>query len=224
MNERLRDYYQRIQQHFKGGLPKQVQPPEYQWIFLPGNFFLLIILIKYSGNFFHDNPMEPTTPTGTQGSYSQYGSLAHSSYTFFSGLPPWRGRGWDDDLSSSVSSSSSPVSSDFAGFSVGRARSRFWWCLRKSCCWGFSPCVFRIFCVFSSISIRTDNTREVSKIVYSGNTCVGELSPFHGTHNFFKIVTYDKPEGIFSFLAMPGDSCIPYPGYNHDKQVIIHQQ
>ena len=30
MNERLRDYYQRIQQHFKGGLPKQVQPPEYQ--------------------------------------------------------------------------------------------------------------------------------------------------------------------------------------------------
>jgi transitional endoplasmic reticulum ATPase len=30
MNERLRDYYQKIQQHFKGGLPKQVQPPEYQ--------------------------------------------------------------------------------------------------------------------------------------------------------------------------------------------------
>ncbi|PKL69609.1 MAG: ATPase [Methanomicrobiales archaeon HGW-Methanomicrobiales-1] len=30
MNERLREYYTRIQQHFKGGLPKQVQPPEYQ--------------------------------------------------------------------------------------------------------------------------------------------------------------------------------------------------
>jgi transitional endoplasmic reticulum ATPase len=30
MNERLRDYYGKIQQHFKGGLPKQVQPPEYQ--------------------------------------------------------------------------------------------------------------------------------------------------------------------------------------------------
>jgi transitional endoplasmic reticulum ATPase len=30
MNERLREYYQNIQQHFKGGLPKQVQPPEYQ--------------------------------------------------------------------------------------------------------------------------------------------------------------------------------------------------
>jgi transitional endoplasmic reticulum ATPase len=30
MNERLRDYYSRIQQHFKGGLPRQVQPPEYQ--------------------------------------------------------------------------------------------------------------------------------------------------------------------------------------------------
>jgi transitional endoplasmic reticulum ATPase len=30
MNERLRDYYRKIQQHFKGGLPKEVQPPEYQ--------------------------------------------------------------------------------------------------------------------------------------------------------------------------------------------------
>jgi len=30
MNERLRDYYTKVQQHFKGGLPKQVQPPEYQ--------------------------------------------------------------------------------------------------------------------------------------------------------------------------------------------------
>ncbi len=30
MNERLREYYQKIQQHFKGGLPKQVQPLEYQ--------------------------------------------------------------------------------------------------------------------------------------------------------------------------------------------------
>jgi len=30
MNPNLRDYYSRIQQHFKGGLPKQVQPPEYQ--------------------------------------------------------------------------------------------------------------------------------------------------------------------------------------------------
>jgi transitional endoplasmic reticulum ATPase len=30
MNERLREYYTRIQQHFKGGLPKQVQPLEYQ--------------------------------------------------------------------------------------------------------------------------------------------------------------------------------------------------
>jgi transitional endoplasmic reticulum ATPase len=30
MNERLRDYYKKIQQHFKGGLPQQVQPPEYQ--------------------------------------------------------------------------------------------------------------------------------------------------------------------------------------------------
>jgi transitional endoplasmic reticulum ATPase len=30
MNDNLRDYYTKIQQHFKGGLPKQVQPPEYQ--------------------------------------------------------------------------------------------------------------------------------------------------------------------------------------------------
>ncbi|PKG33645.1 CDC48 family AAA ATPase [Methanoregula sp.] len=30
MNENLRQYYGKIQQHFKGGLPKQVQPPEYQ--------------------------------------------------------------------------------------------------------------------------------------------------------------------------------------------------
>ena len=30
MNERLREYYKNIQQHFKGGLPKQAQPPEYQ--------------------------------------------------------------------------------------------------------------------------------------------------------------------------------------------------
>jgi len=30
MNERLREYYKRIQDHFKGGLPTQVQPPEYQ--------------------------------------------------------------------------------------------------------------------------------------------------------------------------------------------------
>ena len=30
MNENLRLYYEKIQQHFKGGLPKQVQPPEYQ--------------------------------------------------------------------------------------------------------------------------------------------------------------------------------------------------
>ncbi|MDD1705253.1 MAG: CDC48 family AAA ATPase [Methanoregula sp.] len=30
MNENLRTYYGKIQQHFKGGLPKQVQPPEYQ--------------------------------------------------------------------------------------------------------------------------------------------------------------------------------------------------
>jgi transitional endoplasmic reticulum ATPase len=30
MNENLRQYYEKIQQHFKGGLPKQVQPPEYQ--------------------------------------------------------------------------------------------------------------------------------------------------------------------------------------------------
>ena len=30
MNENLRDYYSKIQQHFKGGLPKKVQPPEYQ--------------------------------------------------------------------------------------------------------------------------------------------------------------------------------------------------
>ena len=30
MNENLRAYYGKIQQHFKGGLPKQVQPPEYQ--------------------------------------------------------------------------------------------------------------------------------------------------------------------------------------------------
>ncbi len=30
MNENLRMYYAKIQQHFKGGLPKQVQPPEYQ--------------------------------------------------------------------------------------------------------------------------------------------------------------------------------------------------
>jgi transitional endoplasmic reticulum ATPase len=30
MNERLREYYGKIQQHFKGGLPEKVQPPEYQ--------------------------------------------------------------------------------------------------------------------------------------------------------------------------------------------------
>ncbi len=30
MNENLRNYYGKIQQHFKGGLPKQVQPMEYQ--------------------------------------------------------------------------------------------------------------------------------------------------------------------------------------------------
>jgi transitional endoplasmic reticulum ATPase len=30
MNDNLRDYYGKIQQHFKGGLPKSVQPPEYQ--------------------------------------------------------------------------------------------------------------------------------------------------------------------------------------------------
>ncbi|MCK8518094.1 CDC48 family AAA ATPase [Methanoculleus sp. 7T] len=30
MNERLRQYYQKVQQHFKGGLPKEVQPLEYQ--------------------------------------------------------------------------------------------------------------------------------------------------------------------------------------------------
>jgi transitional endoplasmic reticulum ATPase len=30
MNENLRTYYGKIQQHFKGGLPKEAQPPEYQ--------------------------------------------------------------------------------------------------------------------------------------------------------------------------------------------------
>ncbi len=30
MNDNLRDYYSKIQQHFKGGLPAKVQPPEYQ--------------------------------------------------------------------------------------------------------------------------------------------------------------------------------------------------
>jgi transitional endoplasmic reticulum ATPase len=30
MNDNLREYYGKLQQHFKGGLPKQVQPPEYQ--------------------------------------------------------------------------------------------------------------------------------------------------------------------------------------------------
>ena len=30
MNENLRQYYDKIQQHFKGGLPQKVQPPEYQ--------------------------------------------------------------------------------------------------------------------------------------------------------------------------------------------------
>ena len=30
MNERLREFYGRIHLHFKGGLPKEVQPPEYQ--------------------------------------------------------------------------------------------------------------------------------------------------------------------------------------------------
>lgn len=30
MNDNLREYYGKIQQHFKGGLPKSVQPPEYQ--------------------------------------------------------------------------------------------------------------------------------------------------------------------------------------------------
>jgi transitional endoplasmic reticulum ATPase len=30
MNEHVREYYRKIREHFKGGLPKQVQPPEYQ--------------------------------------------------------------------------------------------------------------------------------------------------------------------------------------------------
>jgi transitional endoplasmic reticulum ATPase len=30
MNDNLRQYYDKIQQHFKGGLPQKVQPPEYQ--------------------------------------------------------------------------------------------------------------------------------------------------------------------------------------------------
>ena len=30
MNERLRESYSRIRQHFKGGLPREAQPPEYQ--------------------------------------------------------------------------------------------------------------------------------------------------------------------------------------------------
>ena len=30
MNERHREFYNRIRQHFKGGLPREVQPPEYQ--------------------------------------------------------------------------------------------------------------------------------------------------------------------------------------------------
>jgi transitional endoplasmic reticulum ATPase len=30
MNERLREQYSRIRQYFKGGLPVQAQPPEYQ--------------------------------------------------------------------------------------------------------------------------------------------------------------------------------------------------
>jgi len=30
MNDNLRDYIGKIQQHFKGGLPQKVQPPEYQ--------------------------------------------------------------------------------------------------------------------------------------------------------------------------------------------------
>ncbi|MBP2146620.1 transitional endoplasmic reticulum ATPase [Methanofollis sp. W23] len=30
MNERIKDYYGRVREHFKGGLPEQVQPPEYQ--------------------------------------------------------------------------------------------------------------------------------------------------------------------------------------------------
>jgi transitional endoplasmic reticulum ATPase len=30
MNENLREYYGKVQQHFKGGLPQKVQPLEYQ--------------------------------------------------------------------------------------------------------------------------------------------------------------------------------------------------
>ncbi|MHC1626091.1 MAG: CDC48 family AAA ATPase [Methanoculleaceae archaeon] len=30
MNDRVREYYNRLRQHFKGGLPREVQPPEYQ--------------------------------------------------------------------------------------------------------------------------------------------------------------------------------------------------
>jgi transitional endoplasmic reticulum ATPase len=30
MNDNLREYYRRQREHFKGGLPKEVQPPEYQ--------------------------------------------------------------------------------------------------------------------------------------------------------------------------------------------------
>jgi transitional endoplasmic reticulum ATPase len=30
MNERSREYYRRMREFFKGGLPKEVQPPEYQ--------------------------------------------------------------------------------------------------------------------------------------------------------------------------------------------------
>jgi len=30
MNQKLREMYMRMKQYFKGGLPKEVQPPEYQ--------------------------------------------------------------------------------------------------------------------------------------------------------------------------------------------------
>jgi len=30
MNQNIREWYKKIQESFKGGLPKEVQPPEYQ--------------------------------------------------------------------------------------------------------------------------------------------------------------------------------------------------
>jgi hypothetical protein len=43
MNENLRDYYSKIQQHFNGGPPQKVQPTEYQLSLLKKIYFTIFL-------------------------------------------------------------------------------------------------------------------------------------------------------------------------------------